>query len=1205
MNDDITGSGGIGNPFAEAEEGAERLLGTVEKLNKQRITPKVETKQLDIANKKLKEQRQIVKELKKPQQYTGKDIFGNFDKILKSSNVSKYISDIKKQMDEAVDYINGGNGRIEEVFFKRFTNNYKRLETIASMAKQSGLDLGKNLNLDKYWESIGKALSQGDRLEGSARYFKETYVDINNVTEASKELNKSLRNEVIKEFANGLTLLKRSDAQKAFEETNAEVKELRDNVQALKNENRSKKNDLFEEMQEHLGNLLSMMGKVQSEMGDSDVWDVDENSFARIQKMIFDLVNAMKEVGAETKPIEDMFEVLSRGQYMDQGVVGGFKATREEVERLTRELEELRENYGYLENVSRQYFNENLDLKVQLEEQNKYQGELKETRDEFEKTGEAFKSGFGGGSGDGLGGGVGHLDDLLEKIENHLKEIRIALGSVDENSGFQSLIHSLDILLGKLDEIQGKVGQGIFNVNISQESDDTLARKQKIDAIWRDTEQRYQNGYKKIMEIGEKMGYSVQDTMMKIYSATTELGMGMSSDDFLGLFSKSSISSIDDAEKRVKRLIDFFEIVKKIKSDPYLKNEDPFYEKLSKKGMPSTSLTTTKRKLKEVMPSEEEEKAVTDMVAEAMKDAEENADKVKVDLREVTNMLEEIADILVGISEKGIFGDEFTKAISQLTELVTKMGILDQTADSIGLDKMTISTEQSERATREWVEGLDKVQSEAKETADAFEKIYQAQREADGGYGLDFLPTTTTADLEKLATAEKELVDTQEKLNSVKKEQQASPAIMAEISDLEKLQSALNDVIDWINLKTKAFKEEEATVNNVVANEVVNLEELVEPLEKISGSLSKFSEIKGNKSLGGLVTNIGKLLESLDKFNMDSIAKSFEQFATSFKTFTESLSNVNIDNSMINSINELIKNASKLEKATKALENYNKASKTAEKEKTKKQATKEKTPKTPEELEEKKQALLSKAKGSLASVEAKEPHFLGGKEIADEFRRIIEEISKLDTASKGAEESLKKLKQDLKDAGQAASKTFGDRNKGFVDSSAITGEMAKLSQFMQKNSGASKEWKNNLENCYAVLEKLSKEGRVTNEEFEAVKTSIRQTEAEMRRAGETGVSMWDRMKRSLKSQIAQQAAMYLSLQDFIRYFRTAFNTIRELDYALVDLRKTTTMSANDLNQFYKDANESAKQYGVTTKEIIEQAAQWSRLNKIGPLYSNI
>lgn len=95
--------------------------------------------------------------------------------------------------------------------------------------------------------------------------------------------------------------------------------------------------------------------------------------------------------------------------------------------------------------------------------------------------------------------------------------------------------------------------------------------------------------------------------------------------------------------------------------------------------------------------------------------------------------------------------------------------------------------------------------------------------------------------------------------------------------------------------------------------------------------------------------------------------------------------------------------------------------------------------------------------------------------------------------------------------------------------------------------------------------------------------------------GNVGLTTMDTIIKRAKSMSASFVGMYLSLYDIARYAKNSIDTIRELDYALVDLKKTTTMTSSELNQFYYDANESAKKYGVTTKEIIEQASSWARL----------
>lgn len=97
----------------------------------------------------------------------------------------------------------------------------------------------------------------------------------------------------------------------------------------------------------------------------------------------------------------------------------------------------------------------------------------------------------------------------------------------------------------------------------------------------------------------------------------------------------------------------------------------------------------------------------------------------------------------------------------------------------------------------------------------------------------------------------------------------------------------------------------------------------------------------------------------------------------------------------------------------------------------------------------------------------------------------------------------------------------------------------------------------------------------------------------------------DALSKKSKELITYWTANYINPYKIIEMIQKGVNIVKELDTALVDLRKTTTMSSTDLKDFYSDANEAAKEYGVTTKQIIDQASSWSRLNKIGLLYGDI
>ena len=93
-----------------------------------------------------------------------------------------------------------------------------------------------------------------------------------------------------------------------------------------------------------------------------------------------------------------------------------------------------------------------------------------------------------------------------------------------------------------------------------------------------------------------------------------------------------------------------------------------------------------------------------------------------------------------------------------------------------------------------------------------------------------------------------------------------------------------------------------------------------------------------------------------------------------------------------------------------------------------------------------------------------------------------------------------------------------------------------------------------------------------------------------------------KISTAVKGQIAQASASLVSFVSLSGVVMRAVNTVAQmpskvtaLDTALVDLRKTANMSAQELEDFYYASNDVAKQMGVTTEEILNQASAWSRL----------
>lgn len=88
---------------------------------------------------------------------------------------------------------------------------------------------------------------------------------------------------------------------------------------------------------------------------------------------------------------------------------------------------------------------------------------------------------------------------------------------------------------------------------------------------------------------------------------------------------------------------------------------------------------------------------------------------------------------------------------------------------------------------------------------------------------------------------------------------------------------------------------------------------------------------------------------------------------------------------------------------------------------------------------------------------------------------------------------------------------------------------------------------------------------------------------------------WLTSTKNLTMQVLGLGSAYQVVMKIINTIKQGINTVVDLDTALVDLRKTTTMSDNELAAFYRDANTEAIKLGTTTQQIIQSAADWSRL----------
>lgn len=206
------------------------------------------------------------------------------------------------------------------------------------------------------------------------------------------------------------------------------------------------------------------------------------------------------------------------------------------------------------------------------------------------------------------------------------------------------------------------------------------------------------------------------------------------------------------------------------------------------------------------------------------------------------------------------------------------------------------------------------------------------------------------------------------------------------------------------------------------------------------------------------------------------------------------------------------------------------------------------------------------------------------KELADDIKRINNNPIDLNS-----DKTIKEIARI-----EAAEKELINRTKAADEKLASSDSIAKLNlrieEFIQKNSKMGNEFRKRFENL-----KIKWDSEESVKGVRELSTQFRKLETEVYAADKIGKSFFATLSGRIKQMSTNFIAMYFSLYDIIRYVRTSVNTIRELDNSLVDLRKTTTMTNDELNDFYNNSSSVAKQLGATTQEIIQQAANWSRL----------
>lgn len=92
-----------------------------------------------------------------------------------------------------------------------------------------------------------------------------------------------------------------------------------------------------------------------------------------------------------------------------------------------------------------------------------------------------------------------------------------------------------------------------------------------------------------------------------------------------------------------------------------------------------------------------------------------------------------------------------------------------------------------------------------------------------------------------------------------------------------------------------------------------------------------------------------------------------------------------------------------------------------------------------------------------------------------------------------------------------------------------------------------------------------------------------------------GKGFLDKIKASFTQASAQFIGYFFSLPDLLRYARQIFDAVKEVDSAMIELKKVSNDTSSAVEKSFSNMTKIAKEYGSSISNIISLTANWSRL----------
>ena len=209
------------------------------------------------------------------------------------------------------------------------------------------------------------------------------------------------------------------------------------------------------------------------------------------------------------------------------------------------------------------------------------------------------------------------------------------------------------------------------------------------------------------------------------------------------------------------------------------------------------------------------------------------------------------------------------------------------------------------------------------------------------------------------------------------------------------------------------------------------------------------------------------------------------------------------------------------------------------------------------------------------------------------------------------QKALKQAESELSAEIKRVTNEVTKMNAEYAKSSKVESLHQKLTEFYDKNSATHKKWGTELKQ---MMDATASGAKVTNSELLRMELRYKQIGNEARQAGKLGLSFFDGIVEQAKK-FTQWVSVASVVTKGVQTLREMKDAVVEVNSAMIELRKVSNASDNEIKNYFDEAAESAKRFGSSVSDMINATADWSRLGynlpdskqlaEVATLYKNV